>query len=361
MSETIPVYLETPAARQAGAVLLRATQESLAGVVGQPVSVTLEGRQAITVSDLAEAARNVLIEVQFERPAEIHHGIAVLADAATLTPLFSLAPSEDDAEILPADALLSLGDIVSTFLDTLASELTWLRPTPRAWLANLEPVAADARIELPDLVTQEGSLWLLDVTITAANGTSCALSVVLGEQTEQIVCGLDIPGVADDVEAVAAMPAAHLPAPQPAALESVPDAIAITASDLALASAPAPPASAPSTAATVPPSPAPTPVQQAQFKPLGPEQTVGPSNSIDLIRDVPLHISVELGRASLTVRDILALGAGSVVELDRLAGEPVDVLVNDRLIARGEVVIVDESFGVRITEILREGGRKVAV
>ncbi len=72
------------------------------------------------------------------------------------------------------------------------------------------------------------------------------------------------------------------------------------------------------------------------------------------MKDVPLHITVELGRASLTVREILGLGVGSVVELDRLAGEPVDVLANDRLIGRGEVVIVDESFGVCLTEVFRE-------
>ncbi len=60
----------------------------------------------------------------------------------------------------------------------------------------------------------------------------------------------------------------------------------------------------------------------------------------------------------MTVRDILGLGPGSVVQLDRLAGEAVDILVNDRLIAHGEVVIVDESFGVRITEIVRNAGRR---
>jgi flagellar motor switch protein FliN/FliY len=90
-----------------------------------------------------------------------------------------------------------------------------------------------------------------------------------------------------------------------------------------------------------------------QFQQLGPDQPAGRGSNIDLIRDVQLRVSVELGHASLSVREVLALGNGSVVELDRLAGEPVDVLVNDQLIARGEVVIVDESFGVRITEIVR--------
>jgi flagellar motor switch protein FliN/FliY len=73
--------------------------------------------------------------------------------------------------------------------------------------------------------------------------------------------------------------------------------------------------------------------------------------SMDLLFDVQLNLSVELGRTSIPVRDVLQLGPGSIVELDKLAGEPVDILVNGKLIARGEVVVVDENFGVRVTEI----------
>jgi flagellar motor switch protein FliN len=81
------------------------------------------------------------------------------------------------------------------------------------------------------------------------------------------------------------------------------------------------------------------------------ERTAVPDN-LDLVLDVPLRLNVELGRATMLISDILSLGPGSVIELDKLAGEPVDVVVNDRVIARGEVVVVDESFGVRLTEIV---------
>ena len=87
----------------------------------------------------------------------------------------------------------------------------------------------------------------------------------------------------------------------------------------------------------------------------------GPPQPLDLILDVTMRVSVELGRATLTVQEILALGPGSVVELDKLAGEPVDILVNERLIARGEVVMVDENFGVRVTEILSPGANAAAM
>jgi flagellar motor switch protein FliN/FliY len=79
--------------------------------------------------------------------------------------------------------------------------------------------------------------------------------------------------------------------------------------------------------------------------------------NIDLILDVQLRVTVELGRKLMSVRDILALGPGSVVELDKVAGEPVDVLVNDRLIATGEVVVADDNFGVRITDIVNPAKR----
>lgn len=78
----------------------------------------------------------------------------------------------------------------------------------------------------------------------------------------------------------------------------------------------------------------------------------GFSQSIDLLKEVPLRVTVELGRARMLVREVLALRNGSIVELDRQAGAPVDVLANGILIARGEVVIVDERFGVRISEVV---------
>jgi flagellar motor switch protein FliN/FliY len=74
--------------------------------------------------------------------------------------------------------------------------------------------------------------------------------------------------------------------------------------------------------------------------------------NLDLLMSVPLKITAELGTCKMLVEDILKLGTGSIVELDRLAGGPVDLLVNDRLVARGEVVAIDEKFGVRITELI---------
>ncbi len=74
--------------------------------------------------------------------------------------------------------------------------------------------------------------------------------------------------------------------------------------------------------------------------------------SLDFILDIPLKVTVELGRAKMAIREILQLAQGSVIELSKFAGEPLEVLVNDKLIARGEVVVVNEKFGIRLTDII---------
>ncbi len=95
-------------------------------------------------------------------------------------------------------------------------------------------------------------------------------------------------------------------------------------------------------------------VQPVQFASFGENNFQNMPSNIDLIMDVPLQVTVELGRTKMQIKEILDLGAGSIVELDKLAGEPVDVRVNGKLIAKGEVVVIDESFGVRITDIVSQ-------
>jgi flagellar motor switch protein FliN/FliY len=107
---------------------------------------------------------------------------------------------------------------------------------------------------------------------------------------------------------------------------------------------------------------APTAVHPIQFMPLTPEMpSLDHGHGIELLMDVALEVSVELGRSHMSIGEILGLRTGSVIELDKLAGEPVDVSVNGTLIARGEVVVVDEKFGVRITEVVSKARRLATV
>jgi len=140
---------------------------------------------------------------------------------------------------------------------------------------------------------------------------------------------------------------------------------------VAAAAAPPPPAAASAPAPAAPPAAAAAPanygygappmqphvasnvpVQSAQFTPLSSTPVQVNDANIGLILDVPLQVNVELGRTKKSIKDILDLTKGSIVELDKLAGEPVDIMVNGKYLAKGEVVVIDENFGVRITEIV---------
>ena len=98
-------------------------------------------------------------------------------------------------------------------------------------------------------------------------------------------------------------------------------------------------------------------VSTPSFANFTPTTGAGPGNDINMILDIPVQLTVELGRTRIPIKNILQLAQGSVVELDALAGEPMDVLVNGCLIAQGEVVVVNEKFGIRLTDIVTPSER----
>ena len=105
-------------------------------------------------------------------------------------------------------------------------------------------------------------------------------------------------------------------------------------------------------------APAPEAARPASFQELKAETRGAPvEEKLELVMDIPVTLSVELGRTKIQIRELLQLAQGSVVDLDRLAGEPMDVLVNGFLIARGEVVLVNDKFGIRLTDIISPSER----
>ncbi len=166
-------------------------------------------------------------------------------------------------------------------------------------------------------------------------------------------------GISDEPEPAPA------PAPEPAPAQAAPPPAAAPAPEPVPQAAPAAAAPPPMQAAP-PPMMAPPPmygyppqdynIQPAQFQSfMAPPDLSGiaPEN-IDLIMDVPLEVTVELGRTSKSIKEILDFSPGTIIELDKLAGEPIDVLVNGKFVAKGEVVVIEESFGIRVTEIIKE-------
>ena len=128
------------------------------------------------------------------------------------------------------------------------------------------------------------------------------------------------------------------------------------AAEWAAALAEAAPAPAP-TSSEVVSEVAPEQVSTPNFANFSPTMSGGPAGDINMILDIPVQLTVELGRTRIPIKNILQLAQGSVVELDALAGEPMDVLVNGYLIAQGEVVVVNDKFGIRLTDIVTPSER----
>lgn len=110
-------------------------------------------------------------------------------------------------------------------------------------------------------------------------------------------------------------------------------------------------------AAAASPPPAAAPAAAQIFQNLSSDHVQPAANNLDLILDIPVQLNVELGRTKIAIRNLLQLAQGSVVELDGLAGQPMDVLVNGCLIAQGEVVVVNDKFGIRLTDIISPAER----
>jgi len=109
--------------------------------------------------------------------------------------------------------------------------------------------------------------------------------------------------------------------------------------------------------ASVPPTASVSPPTPASFPTLDGGGAVPAPKNIDFILDIPMQVAVQVGSTKMVIRELLQLGQGSVIELEKLAGEPMEVLVNNKLVARGEVVVVNEKFGIRLTDVISAAER----
>ena len=177
----------------------------------------------------------------------------------------------------------------------------------------------------------------------AADALKAAEAAVSSLKQDAGVSAAAPPSAADD-PAAAALKAAEAAISQAKARNDAPDASA-AASNTVGGTAPIPPGSAP------------RPFSLPSF---GSPASGSKPEAIDLLGDVNLNVKIELGRTRMLVEDVLRLGEGSVVELDKLAGDPVDIYVNDRHVARGEVLVLNDNFCVRINEIVSPVGDQLA-
>jgi flagellar motor switch protein FliN/FliY len=173
-----------------------------------------------------------------------------------------------------------------------------------------------------------------------------AIEALIAQQAAEAAAAAAVPVEAEDAELVAEAPPAEMADDAPLTADEIEALIAAEAG-------PAVPSPAPGALATTGPL-----IEQVAFAELPPVRApIDERADIDLLLDVPLQITVELGQARRTIRELLELGQGSILHLTRHAGEPVDVLVNGQHIARGEVVVIDENFGIRVTEVVSPADR----
>ena len=275
----------------------------------------------------------------------------------------ALAAASAAAEVLPSvEPLMAAGaqpgneHVTAAFSGAAIAELEGARPGRNAVLVGEELTDALASSPLEGLDLAAATQPALDAVASTLGASAraartVALELVVSDLGPDFtVVPLIGAGIAASVliqDHLLDGPAPALDVHEPAATQPV-DVVAAAA-----AAAPdarfAPPVDVPTSPAN---SPVNSPVSGPGTAPVGGTVTPLPHRGIEMLHGVDMEVTVELGRTRMTVRDLLALTTGAVLELDRAAGSPADLLVNGRLIARGEVVVVDEDFGLRVTEII---------
>jgi flagellar motor switch protein FliN/FliY len=269
----------------------------------------------------------------------------------------ALAAGEAAAGSLPASEVLTAGgvapgdaQIADLFGSAVVADLGGGLQGTVAVLVDEELVRAIAESPIEGLSLVDAVQPALDSAAGALGGTAKVGRELLAGEAPDLL-GLPfttVTLVGQTLTAALLISDAALPVPADAYAPAAP----VTAAPAA-AAAPAGPVATPlaaapqptPVAAPVPPLPSPAAAQVRQ---------AAPSRGIEMLHGVDMEVTVELGRTRMTVRELLSLAPGQVLELDRAAGSPADLLVNGRLIARGEVVVVDEDFGLRVTEIVDE-------
>ena len=341
--------VEKDALGEIGNISMGSAATTLSVLLGHKVNITTPSVSVSTMSIIQEQypMPYLIVEVGYTVGIDGNNVLAIQAqDAAIIADLMmggdGTSPDTEINEI----AMSAVGESMNQMMGTVATSLSTM--------FNEKIDISPPKVNLIDFASKDQVTELVGVDEPVVR-TSFRMEVD-GLIDSEIMQILPVPVAKEMVEALTAEPAAEpepAPAPAPAA-PVAPAAMPVSAPAPAPAMAAPVMASAPAAGygmAMQPHVAANVPVQSAQFTPLNTQPVQVNDANIGLILDVPLSVTVELGRTKKSIKDILELTNGSIVELDKLAGEPVDIQVNGKFLAKGEVVVIDENFGVRITEI----------
>ncbi len=381
LSDDLLSSMEKDALGEIGNISMGSAATTLSVLLGHKVNITTPTVSVDTMSTIQDQypMPYLVVEVGYVIGINGNNILAIQAsDASIIADLMmggdGLNPQEELTDIhmsAVGEAMNQMMGTVATSLSTMFNKKIDISP-PKVNLIDLgvedkitdlvnndEPVVKTSfRMEVDGLIDSE-IMQILPLDVAKE-----MVSFLMGGGAEAEAQEAPAPApeptpapVAPEPAPVAAAPAPAAPAPQPAAPQYAappqPPQYAAptqqpqyTAPPMGAQPVYAPPAYANNVVSSG------VPVQNAQFAPLTNEPVEVNAANISLIQDVPLQVTVELGRTKKSIREILEFSTGSIIELDKLAGEPVDIHVNGQLTAKGEVVVIDENFGVRITEIV---------
>lgn len=381
LSDDLLSSMEKDALGEIGNISMGSAATTLSVLLGHKVNITTPTVSVDTMSTIQNQypMPYLVVEVGYVIGINGNNILAIQAsDASIIADLMmggdGLNPQEELTDIhmsAVGEAMNQMMGTVATSLSTMFNKKIDISP-PKVNLIDLgaedkitdlvnndEPVVKTSfRMEVDGLIDSE-IMQILPLDVAKE-----MVSFLMGGGAEAEAQEAPAPApepapapVAPEPAPVAAAPAPAAPAPQPAAPQYAappqPPQYAAptqqpqyTAPPMGAQPIYAPPAYANNVVSSG------VPVQNAQFAPLTNEPVEVNAANISLIQDVPLQVTVELGRTKKSIREILEFSTGSIIELDKLAGEPVDIHVNGQLTAKGEVVVIDENFGVRITEIV---------
>ncbi len=345
--------MEKDALGEIGNISMGSAATTLSVLLGHKVSITTPTVSVATMSIIQEQypMPYLIVEVGYTIGIDGNNVLAIQAqDASIIADLMMGGDGTNPDTEINEIAMSAVGESMNQMMGTVATSLSTM--------FNKKIDISPPKVNLIDLGNEDKVTEIVGQDEPVVR-TSFRMEVD-GLIDSEIMQILPVPVAKEMVEALTnsskAEEAEPAPAPAPAPTpEPAPAPAPAPAAAPAPQAAPPPMMAAPPAGgygmAMQPHVATNVPVQSAQFTPLNTQPVQVNDANIGLILDVPLQVTVELGRTKKSIKEILELTNGSIVELDKLAGEPVDIQVNGKFLAKGEVVVIDENFGVRITEI----------
>ena len=345
--------IETDALGEIGNISMGSAATTLSVLLGHKVSITTPAVSIDTMAMIKDQypMPYLIVEVGYTVGINGNNILAIQAsDASIIADLMMGGDGTNPPEELNEIHMSAVGESMNQMMGTVSTSLSTM--------FNKKIDISPPKVSLIDFGTEDQVTKLVDQNEPLVKVSfrmevdglidSEIMQILPVDVAKEMVDFLMHTGEDDEPEeapAPAPAPAAPAPAPTPAPAPQAPPAMAAAPAMMPQAAAMPAYGMQAKVASNVP-------VQPAQFTPLSSEPVSVNDANIGLILDVPLQVTVELGRTKKSIKEILELSNGSIVELDKLAGEPVDIHVNGKLLAKGEVVVIDENFGVRITDIV---------